>query len=67
MAVGNTEIGAIETMGEHKGEIYGGIFPDGKPGWILEEPKPMTHYDPVELKGRALPTTEEGIYRHHQR
>ena len=36
---------AIESTGEHKGEIYGGIFPDGKPGWILEEPKPMTHYD----------------------
>jgi hypothetical protein len=48
--------------GDHKGEIYGGIFPDGKPGWISEEPKPLTHYDAVELKGRALPTREEGKY-----
>jgi len=56
------EIGYIERDGDHKGEIYGGIFPDGKPGWILEEPKPMTHYDAVELKGRALPTSKEGKY-----
>ena len=56
------EIGAIESTGEHKGEIYGGIFPDGKPGWISEETEPMTHYDAVELKGRALPTSEEGKY-----
>jgi hypothetical protein len=56
------EIGDIESAGEHKGEIYGGIFPDGKPGWILEEPKPMTHYDAVKLKGRALPTREQGKY-----
>ena len=62
MAVENTEIGAIERDGDHKGEIYGGIFPDGKPGWILEEPRPMTHRDAVKLKGRALPTTEEGKY-----
>src|ERR1035437_1845410 len=54
------EIGVIESTGEHKGEIYGGIFPDGKPGWILEEPKPMSHYDAVKLKGRALPTIEQG-------
>ena len=57
------EIGAIESTGEHKGEIYGGIFPaDNKPIWILEEPEPMTHYDAVELKGRALPTSKEGKY-----
>jgi NAD(P)-dependent dehydrogenase (short-subunit alcohol dehydrogenase family) len=56
------ETGYIERDGDHKGEIYGGVFPDGKPGWILEEPKPMTHYDAVELKGRALPTSEEGKY-----
>ena len=55
-------IGDIEGTGEHKGEIYGGIFPDGKPGWISEEPKPMTLYDAVKLKGRALPTNEEGKY-----
>jgi hypothetical protein len=56
------EIGSIESAGEHKGEIYGGIFPDGKPGWILEEPKPLTHYDACELKGRALLTSKEGKY-----
>jgi hypothetical protein len=57
------EIGAIESTGEHKGEIYGGIYPaDNKPIWILEEPKPMTHYDAVELKGRTLPTKKQGQY-----
>jgi hypothetical protein len=56
------EIGAVEREGEHKGEIYGGLFPDGKPGWISEEPETMTHYDAVKLKGRALPTSDEGKY-----
>jgi hypothetical protein len=56
------EIGFTETTGEHKGEIYGGIFPDGKPGWILEEPEPMTHYAAAALGGRALPTSKEGKY-----
>ena len=56
------EIGAVESTGEHKGEIYGGVFPDGKPGWILEEPKPMSHYHAVKLKGRALPTRKQGDY-----
>jgi predicted transcriptional regulator len=56
------EIGAIESTGEHKGEIYGGIFPDGKPGWISEEPNPMSHYAAEKLKDRALPTSEEGKY-----
>jgi hypothetical protein len=56
------EIGDRERDGDHKGEIYRGIFPDGKPGWILEEPEPMTHYDAAELKGRALPTSKEGKY-----
>jgi len=56
------QIGCVEADGDHKGEIYGGIFPDGKPGWILEEPKPLTHYEAGELKGRALPTSEEGKY-----
>jgi hypothetical protein len=61
-ATATPEIGAIEITGVHKGEIYGGIFPDGKPGWISEEPKLMTHYDAVELKGRALPTSDQGKY-----
>src|ERR1039458_3938381 len=56
------EIGGIERNGDHKGEIYGGIFPDGKAGWISEEPNPMSHYDAEKLKGRALPTSEEGKY-----
>jgi len=56
------QIGCVEADGDHKGEIYGGIFPDGKPGWIVEEPKPMDHYGACELKGRALPTSEEGKY-----
>src|ERR1035437_7000965 len=53
------EIGGIERNGDHKGEIYGGIFPDGKPGWISEEPNPMSPYYAVKLnyavklKGRA--------------
>src|ERR1039458_1444835 len=56
------ETGYIERDGDHKGEVYGGVFPDGKPGWISEEPKPMSHYAAVKLKGRALPTSEEGKY-----
>ena len=56
------EIGYIDRNGDHKGEIYGGVFPDGKPGWISAEPNPMSHYDAVKLKGRALPTSEEGKY-----
>jgi hypothetical protein len=57
------EIGAIENSGEHKGEIYGGIYPaDKKPIWISEEPEPISHYAAAELKGRALPTSEQGKY-----
>jgi hypothetical protein len=57
------EIGVREREGDHKGEIYGGIFPgDNKPIWFAEEPKPMNHYDAVELKGRALPTSAQGKY-----
>ena len=57
------KIGTIESTGEHKGEIYGGIYPgDNKPIWFSEEPKPMSHYDAVALKDRALPTSEQGKY-----
>jgi len=61
------EIGAIESSGDHKGKIYGGLWPeeyggDNKPIWISEEPEPMSHYDAVELKGRALPTRDQGKY-----
>ena len=62
-AIATPEIGAIESTGEHKGQIYGGIYPaDNKPIWFSEEPEPMTHYDAVKLKGRALPTRKEGKY-----
>jgi hypothetical protein len=56
------EIGVRDRDGAHKGQIYGGVFPDGKPGWISEEPNPMSHFDAVKLKGRALPTGKEGKY-----
>ena len=40
------EIGAIESTGEHKGEIYGGIYPaDNKPIWFSAAPKLMDHYN----------------------
>jgi hypothetical protein len=59
----DVQVGDIEREGDHKGEIYGGIFPgDDKPIWISEEPDPMTHYDAIELNGRALPTSEQGRY-----
>src|ERR1039458_3386361 len=58
------ELGVRETDGPHKGEIYGGIYPaDNEPIWFSEEPKPMSHYEAVELKGRALPTSEQGKYQ----
>jgi hypothetical protein len=40
------EIGAIESTGDHKGEIYGGIYPaDKKPIWFLKAPRLMNHYN----------------------
>jgi hypothetical protein len=34
------EIGAIESTGEHKGEIYGGVYPaDNKPIWFSGPPR----------------------------
>jgi hypothetical protein len=59
----NVQIGDIERDGEHKGEIYGGIYPaDNKPIWISEEPETMTYYNACELKGRALPTSIQAKY-----
>jgi hypothetical protein len=58
------QIGEIENTGEHKGEIYGGIFPDGRPGWIFEEPELMPYSRARDLKGGTLPNWEEGRYIH---
>jgi hypothetical protein len=60
------EIGAIENTGEHKGEIYGGIYPaDNKPIWFLAAPKVMDHYKAAawaQGQGGALPTRKQGDY-----
>jgi hypothetical protein len=60
------EIGAIESAGEHKGEIYGGLYPaDNKPIWFSAAPKLMDHYKAAawaEGQGGALPTRKQGYY-----
>jgi hypothetical protein len=60
------EIGAIESTGEHKGEIYGGIYPaDNKPIWFSAAPKVMDHYKAAawaEGQGGSLPTRKQGDY-----
>jgi hypothetical protein len=60
------EIGAVEGTGEHKGEIYGGIYPaDNKPIWFLAVPKSMNHFNAAawaEGQGGALPTRKQGDY-----
>jgi len=60
------EIGAIESTGEHKGEIYGGIYPgDKKPIWFSAAPKVMDHYKAAawaEGQGGSLPTRKQGDY-----
>jgi len=66
------EIGAIESTGEHKGEIYGGIWPSGKkyggdnkPIWFSAAPKVMDHYKAAawaEGQGGSLPTRKQGDY-----
>jgi hypothetical protein len=60
------EIGAIESTGEHKGEIYGGILPsDNKPIWFSAAPKLMDHYKAAawaEGQGGSLPTRKQGDY-----
>jgi hypothetical protein len=61
-----SSIGAIESTGEHKGEIYGGIYPaDNKPIWFLAAPKLMDHYKAAawaEGQGGSLPTRKQGDY-----
>jgi len=60
------EIGAIESAGEHKGEIYGGIYSaDNKPIWFLAAPKMMDHYAAAtwaKEQGASLPTMNQGDY-----
>jgi hypothetical protein len=60
------EIGAVESTGEHKGEIYGGIYPaDNKPIWFSAAPKVMDHYKAAawaEGQGGSLPTRKQGDY-----
>jgi hypothetical protein len=60
------EIGALESTGEHKGEIYGGIYPaDNKPIWFSAAPRLMDHYAAAAwAQGHrgSLPTREQGDY-----
>ena len=60
------QIGAIESTGEHKGEIYGGILPsDNKPIWFSAAPKAMDHFKAAAWateNGGALPTRKQGDY-----
>jgi hypothetical protein len=60
------EIGAIESTGDHKGEIYGGIYPaDNNPIWFSAAPKLMDHYKAAAWaagQGGSLPTRKQGDY-----
>lgn len=64
------EIGAIERDGEHKGEIYGGIWSkeydgDNKPIWFSVAPKAMDHFKAAawaKEQGGSLPTRKQGDY-----
>jgi hypothetical protein len=60
------QVGDIESNGDHKGEIYGGIYPaDNKPIWFLGAPKLMTHFEAAtwaEGQRGALPTRKQGDY-----
>jgi len=64
------EIGVIERTGEHKGEIYGGIWSkkfggDNKPIWFSASPKLMDHYAAAawaQGQGGSLPTRKQGDY-----
>jgi hypothetical protein len=64
------EIGAIESTGEHKGEIYGGKWSkkyggDNKPIWFVEAPRLMSYFTAAawaEGQGGSLPTRQQGEY-----
>jgi len=65
-----SQIGDIEREGDHKGEIYGGIWSkdyggDNRPIWFLVAPKVMDHYKAAawaEGQGVSLPTRKQGEY-----
>ena len=65
-AKASLEIGAVALAGDHKGEIYGGIYPaDNKPIWFSAAPRLMDHYKAAawaEGQGGALPTRKQGDY-----
>ncbi len=69
-AITPQEIGAIESTGNHKSEIYGGIWSreyggDNLPIWFSAPPKLMDHYEAAawaEKQGGALPTKKQGGY-----
>ncbi len=60
------EIGAVEKSGDHKGEIYGGVYPaDNKPIWFSTAPKLMDYYTAAawaKEQGGSLPTRKQGDY-----
>jgi hypothetical protein len=60
------QIGSIGVTGEHKGEIFGGVYPaDSKPIWFLVAPRLMDHFDAAiwaNEQGGALPTSKHGYY-----
>jgi hypothetical protein len=60
------EIGDVEKTGEHKGEIYGGLYPaDNKAIWFSAAPKIMDHYAAAgwaAVQGGSLPTRKQGDY-----
>jgi hypothetical protein len=65
-AMAAPKVGAIEISGDHKGEIYGGIYPaDNKPIWFSAAPKVMDHYKAAawaQGQGGSLPTRKQGDY-----
>jgi hypothetical protein len=58
------QVGDMERDGDHKGEIYGGIYPaDNKPIWFSAAPKLMDHYAAAawaKEQGGSLPTRAQG-------
>ena len=64
------EIGAVALAGDHKGEIYGGIWSkeyggDNKPIWFSAALKLMDHYKAAawaEGQRGSLPTRKQGDY-----
>lgn len=64
------EIGDVERDGDHKGEIYGGLWPkeyggDDKPIWFSAARKLMDHYAAAAWaseQGGSLPTRKQGDY-----